>query len=49
MGDVKGRGGIVVSNAVLEAAKRDFASYRVSDKEVHTHLPTKIRFSGTDD
>lgn len=49
MGDVKGRGGIVVSNAVLEAAKRDFASYRVSDKEVHTHLPTKIRFSGTND
>lgn len=34
MADVKGRGGMGVSQAVLEAAKRDFASYRVSDEEV---------------
>jgi len=29
-GDVKSRGGITVSGAVLDAAKRDFTSYRVS-------------------
>ena len=38
MGDVKGRGGITVSGAVLNAAKRDFASFRVSDKEVYPAL-----------
>ena len=37
MDGVKTRGGIVVSPAVLEAAKRDFSSYRVSDKEVLTN------------
>ena len=34
MDGVKSRGGIVVTPAVLAAAKRDFSSYRVSDKEV---------------
>jgi threonine synthase len=49
MGDVKGRGGIVVSNAVLEAAKRDFASYRVSDKEVLTNSSSKTPISRADE
>ena len=34
MDGVKSRGGIVVTAAVLAAAKRDLSSYRVSDKEV---------------
>jgi len=47
MGDVKGRGGIIVSGAVLDAAKRDFSSYRVSDKEVYPALPYALSDSGT--
>lgn len=35
MDGVKNRGGIVVSDSVLQAAQRDFTSFRVSDKEVH--------------
>ena len=34
MDGVKKKGGIVVSKGVLEAAQRDFTSFRVSDKEV---------------
>jgi len=35
MQGLKSHGGIVVSDAVLKAAQRDFQSFRVSDKEVH--------------
>ena len=38
MDGVKTRGGIVVTPPVLGAANRDFASYRVSDTEVHPEL-----------
>jgi threonine synthase len=34
MEGVKAKGGIVVSKEVLQAAQRDFTSYRVSDEEV---------------
>jgi threonine synthase len=34
MDGVKSKGGIAVSKAVLQAAQRDFTSFRVSDKEV---------------
>lgn len=34
MDRVKAKGGIAVSKEVLEAARRDFTSYRVSDEEV---------------
>ena len=40
MDGVKSRGGIIVTPAVLAAAKRDFLSYRVSDKEV---LPNMVK------
>jgi threonine synthase len=34
MDSVKTRGGIALSKSVLEAAERDFASFRVSDEQV---------------
>jgi threonine synthase len=39
MSELKNCGGMVVSQAVLDAAKRDFASFRVSDKEVLSPTP----------
>ena len=36
MQGLKSQGGIVVSDTVLNAAQRDFRSFRVSDKEVYS-------------
>jgi threonine synthase len=38
MQGLKTHGGIVVSDEILEAAQRDFQSFRVSDNEVHSHV-----------
>jgi threonine synthase len=43
MDGVKSHGGIVVSEAVLKAAQRDFVSFRVSDKEVFPLIALLIR------
>ena len=38
MDGVKSKGGIAVSKEILQAAQRDFTSYRVSDEEVYRAL-----------